>query len=317
MRTAPIPAAVSARASRSPRAPAPNSPISNSCNSIRPRSTGRRGRCRWSAKPCAAKAPFSSTRPASASWPTCPRRGAGAARRRRARDLATARRGPSRVSRCAPGARRTRSPARFPVIAAFCREAGIDPARQPIPVRPAAHYHMGGIAVDAEGRGSLRGLWACGEAACDRPARRQSPGEQFPDRGRGVRRAVAESVAGASFARGPPPRPTRTPPAPDPRAVRPILSAAAGVMRDGEGLARAVARAGAAGARDRAVRRSRRRRADDRGRRLAARGEPRRASPHRFSRQGERGASHDAAARLGARLGGGGAPPAPARRASA
>ncbi len=51
---------------------------------------------------------------------------------------------------------------RFPVIAAFCREAGVDPARQPIPVRPAAHYHMGGIVVDAEGRSSLA---ACGRAA--------------------------------------------------------------------------------------------------------------------------------------------------------
>src|SRR5260221_597505 len=53
----------------------------------------------------------------------------------------------------------------FPIIAAACRSAGIDPARQPIPVRPAAHYLMGGIAVDAAGRSSVEGLWACGEAA--------------------------------------------------------------------------------------------------------------------------------------------------------
>ena len=56
--------------------------------------------------------------------------------------------------------------ARFPVIAEACRAAGVDPAREPIPVRPAQHYHMGGIAVDAEGRSSIAGLWACGEAAC-------------------------------------------------------------------------------------------------------------------------------------------------------
>ena len=56
--------------------------------------------------------------------------------------------------------------ARFPVIAEACRAAGVDPAREPIPVRPAQHYHMGGIAVDAEGRSSVAGLWACGEAAC-------------------------------------------------------------------------------------------------------------------------------------------------------
>ena len=55
---------------------------------------------------------------------------------------------------------------RFPAVAGFCRAAGIDPATQPIPIRPAAHYHMGGISVDLSGRSSLEGLWACGEAAC-------------------------------------------------------------------------------------------------------------------------------------------------------
>ena len=55
---------------------------------------------------------------------------------------------------------------RFPGIDAACRAHGIDPATMPIPIRPAAHYHMGGIAVDADGRSSLPGLWACGEAAC-------------------------------------------------------------------------------------------------------------------------------------------------------
>ena len=43
--------------------------------------------------------------------------------------------------------------------------AGIDPAKQPIPVAPAAHYHMGGIAVDARGRSSIDGLWAGGEVS--------------------------------------------------------------------------------------------------------------------------------------------------------
>lgn len=54
---------------------------------------------------------------------------------------------------------------RFPTVYAFCRESGIDPCRQPIPVTPAAHYTMGGIAVDAHGQASLPGLWACGEVA--------------------------------------------------------------------------------------------------------------------------------------------------------
>jgi L-aspartate oxidase len=46
----------------------------------------------------------------------------------------------------------------FPVIAASCAIAGIDPAIRPIPIRPAAHYHMGGIKVDQAGCSSLRGL---------------------------------------------------------------------------------------------------------------------------------------------------------------
>lgn len=54
---------------------------------------------------------------------------------------------------------------RFPGVVALCRANGLDPARQPIPVRPAAHYHMGGIEVNDAGRTSVPGLWACGEVA--------------------------------------------------------------------------------------------------------------------------------------------------------
>ncbi len=55
--------------------------------------------------------------------------------------------------------------AHFPTVFAICRSAGIDPARDPIPVAPAAHYHMGGILTDARGRSTVDGLWACGEVA--------------------------------------------------------------------------------------------------------------------------------------------------------
>jgi len=55
---------------------------------------------------------------------------------------------------------------RFPTVWSLCRKRGLDPRRMPIPVMPAAHYHMGGVLVDTWGRSSLRGLWACGEAAC-------------------------------------------------------------------------------------------------------------------------------------------------------
>ncbi len=55
---------------------------------------------------------------------------------------------------------------KFPAIYAQCMSAGIDPAHQPIPVRPAAHYHMGGVVTDEWGRTDVSGLWACGEVAC-------------------------------------------------------------------------------------------------------------------------------------------------------
>ncbi|MGS0646683.1 L-aspartate oxidase [Komagataeibacter melomenusus] len=54
----------------------------------------------------------------------------------------------------------------FPAISALCAAHGIDPLTQPIPVRPAAHYHMGGVVVDAAGRTGVPGLWAAGEVAC-------------------------------------------------------------------------------------------------------------------------------------------------------
>jgi len=51
----------------------------------------------------------------------------------------------------------------FPTVVSTCQSAGIDPTQEPIPVAPAAHYHMGGILTDAQGRSTLDGLWACGE----------------------------------------------------------------------------------------------------------------------------------------------------------
>jgi L-aspartate oxidase len=58
-----------------------------------------------------------------------------------------------------------RFPERFPTVFELCRQHGLDPRVEPMPVVPAAHYHMGGVAVDAGGRTSLPGLWACGEVA--------------------------------------------------------------------------------------------------------------------------------------------------------
>ena len=54
----------------------------------------------------------------------------------------------------------------FATVLATLRGAGIDPASEPVPVSPAAHYLIGGVLCDLEGRSSIPGLYAVGEAAC-------------------------------------------------------------------------------------------------------------------------------------------------------
>ena len=135
--------------------------------------------------------------------------------------------------------------ARFPTIEALCQGAGIDPAIQLIPVRPAAHYHMGGVAVDGAGRSSVDGLWACGEAACTglHGANRLASNSLLEAAASAA--WVAEDVAGLYAGAGVRPRPRTVSgilaPTPDPYLVRPILSGGVGVMRDREGLSAATA----------------------------------------------------------------------------
>jgi L-aspartate oxidase len=61
---------------------------------------------------------------------------------------------------------RTIDPAHFPNVVASLREAGLDPARELIPVAPAAHYMMGGIVADLNAHCTLPGLYAVGESSC-------------------------------------------------------------------------------------------------------------------------------------------------------
>ncbi|MER9674583.1 L-aspartate oxidase [Mesorhizobium sp. M0208] len=127
----------------------------------------------------------------------------------------------------------------FPTIAATCRAAGIDPAHDLIPIRPAQHYHMGGVAVDQEGRSSVAGLWACGEVASTGLHGANRLASNSLTEAIVCARWVAESVAGSPL--GDRTRSTaREIPAPDPLPLRPLLSRSLGVKRDGESLREAV-----------------------------------------------------------------------------
>ena len=125
---------------------------------------------------------------------------------------------------------------RFPTIAAACHAHGIDPDREPIPVRTAEHYHMGGIAVDAVGRSSVEGLWACGEAARTglHGANRLASNSLLEAMvcARAVALSVADAPARLVRAAQQPPLPPKPMAAP----LRATISAAIGVLRDRRGL---------------------------------------------------------------------------------
>ena len=131
---------------------------------------------------------------------------------------------------------------RFPQIAAACAAAGIDPSTQPIPVRTAAHYHMGGIAVDAAGRASITGLWACGETASTGLHGANRLASNSLTEGAVCAIALAADVASAADLKTPPLGQA----APcfgeiDAGPVR-LAMEGAGVVRDAEGLGSAAGR---------------------------------------------------------------------------
>ncbi len=133
----------------------------------------------------------------------------------------------------------------FPTVSAACRAAGIDPTREPIPVAPAAHYHMGGILTDARGRSTVDGLWACGEVASTgaHGANRLASNSLLEAVVFGAR--VAEDIAGATL---PAPYLQREPPAAvaerhdetAAQALRRAMQESVGVVRDETSLTRAL-----------------------------------------------------------------------------
>jgi L-aspartate oxidase len=136
-------------------------------------------------------------------------------------------------------------PTHFPTVFAACMEAGLDPRISPIPIAPAAHYHMGGVVTDVWGRSTLEGLWAVGECA--------STGAHGANRlaSNSLLEAVvfAHRIADA-LRDGPAAAPTgvepqRAPPMlPDEAraGLRGAMQAHAGVVRDAAGLGQALDR---------------------------------------------------------------------------
>jgi L-aspartate oxidase len=134
-------------------------------------------------------------------------------------------------------------PEHFPTVYAACRAANIDPVVQPIPVAPAAHYHMGGIASDTHGRSSLPGLWAVGECASTglHGANRLASNSLLEALVFGAR--VAEDVRSSTVetsTRSTPPAPVRFAAPPPPQILRETMAKNVGLERDGEGLAAAL-----------------------------------------------------------------------------
>jgi L-aspartate oxidase len=127
----------------------------------------------------------------------------------------------------------------FPTVTAACRQRGIDPATEPIPVAPGAHYACGGIEADLDGRTSVPGLFAVGEAAstgvhgANRLASNSLTEALVAGRRAGdlLGRSLPDPTSGLRL---PPAGPGASP------AARPALAAAmsrhAGVVRDADGL---------------------------------------------------------------------------------
>jgi len=127
-------------------------------------------------------------------------------------------------------------PALFPNVVSALREAGLDPARELVPVAPAAHYGMGGIVADLDGATTVPGLYAVGESACTglHGANRLASNSLSECFVFGARASFAALSEPRGEAGEPPVTPALEPPS---RETRAALWRHAGLVRDAEGLA--------------------------------------------------------------------------------
>jgi L-aspartate oxidase len=129
---------------------------------------------------------------------------------------------------------------RFPRIYSTCREYGVDISTEAAPVHPAAHYAMGGVRTDLDGRTNVAGLFAAGEVACTgvHGANRLASNSLLEGVVFGARAGRVMRDAAPAAARGAPPRPEF------PRAVEEEVRALAwencGLVRNGDRLREAV-----------------------------------------------------------------------------
>ena len=141
---------------------------------------------------------------------------------------------------------------RFPGIAALCKSFDLDISRDPIPVRPGAHYMVGGVTVDLDGRTTLPGLWAAGEVTSSglHGANRLASNSLLEGLVHGARAAedITAHLDGAAMTLEVPPISAPVPPplrepldiADIRNSLRSLMWRSVGITRDAKGLAEAA-----------------------------------------------------------------------------